>query len=160
MNSAFRNGVYLGTLIFLTAAVAPAAPKTPVQSSRGAALLREIKADAAQVQSAAAKLGVLTKNPNASWMDYDRQWNLIKPQVEDMQIKLAALENLQAGLSPAERTELDQCKTAIQQIQSSTHALRMLLDKPGVRTSNKEFKAYASSLQHEAANIGHTTSAS
>jgi len=115
--------------------------------------LREIKADAAQVRSAAVRWDNLAESSSAKWIDYDRQWNEIRPSVEDMQMKLARLERIQSALSPAERTELDQTKPLIGEIQSGTHQLLTLLDKPGVQTTDAKFKTYAGSLRGEADKI-------
>ena len=89
-------------------------------------LLREIKVDAEQVQSAASRLDGLTKSSSATWVD-DRQWNEIKSAEEDMQIKLWHLERIQAAMSSAERKQLDQSKPMIEQIETRTHELRLLL---------------------------------
>lgn len=130
------------------------------QSKEAARLLRDIKADAVQVRSAAAHWDSLAASSGAKWIDYDRQWNEIKPSVEDMQMKLARLERIQSALSPAERTELDQSKPAVAEIQSRTHQLLTLLDKPGVQTTNAKFKTYARSLRNEAGKIEKLTPAS
>ncbi len=123
------------------------------QSKQAARLLRDIKTDAAQVRSAAARWDSLAESSGAKWMDYDRQWNEIKPSVENMQTKLARLETMQSALSPAERTELDQTKPLIAEVQSRTHQLLTLLDKPGVQTTDAKFKTYARSLRSEAGKL-------
>ena len=161
--------MWLGTMTILSAVpimAQAASPEKPSAESREAAtLLRSIKDDAMQVQSAAARLEGLTKNSStaktsvSTWLEYDRQWNEIKPSQEDMQIKLWRLEGMQAAVSPAERKELDQSKPLIGEIQSKTRELRILLDKPGVQTSNPMFTTYASSLRNEARKLEHTASA-
>ena len=113
-----------------------------------------------QVRSAATRLDSLTTNPGAKWLDYDRQWNEIKPSVEDMQMKLARLEAMRAEISPSEQAELDLSQRLINEIQSRTHELRMLLDQPRVQTSDPRFKAYARSLRNEAQKLEKTDSAS
>jgi hypothetical protein len=123
------------------------------QSKQASRLLREIKADAVQIRSDAARLNTMAANSNTTWMDYDHQWNVMKPCVEDMQMKLARLERIQSSLSPAERTDLDQMKPLVGEIQSRTHEFLMLLDKPGVQTSDARFKTYASSLRNEAGKL-------
>lgn len=130
------------------------------ESHKAARLLRDIKADATQVRSAAVRLDALTTRAGATWLDYDRQWNEIKPSVEDMQITLARLEAMQAAISPAERKELDQSKMLIEEIQSRTHQLRTLLDQPGVQTNNTDFKVYARSLKTEASKLDRSVAAS
>lgn len=165
MKSKYRGhlGLWLGTVLLGSAVLTQAAPPTAKvqdQSTKVARLFRDIREDAVQVHSAAARLDASTKSPNATWLDYDRQWNEIKPSVEDMQMKLARLETMQAAISPAERKELDQSKLMIEEIQGRTHQLRVLLDKPGVQTNDAEFKTYARGLRNEAGQLERTAAAS
>jgi hypothetical protein len=141
----------LGSVVSIQAASTASSSNTVVDSSKRAArLLRQIKADALAVRSAAAQLDSLTEGSGARWLDYDLQWNEIKPSVEDMQMKLARLETMQSALSPAERTDLNQIKPLIGEVQSRTHQFITLLDAPGVQTSGAKFKTYARSLRGEA----------
>jgi hypothetical protein len=158
-------GLWVGTMTMLlgSAVLAQAAPpsaKAGDEPQKAARLLRDIKADAMQVRSAATRLESLTKSSSAKWLDYDRQWNEIKPPVEDMQIKLARLETMQAAISPAERAKLDQSKLLVPEIQTRTRELRTLLDKSGVQTNDAKFKAYARSLRTEAGKLENTAPAS
>ena len=162
---AIKSGLTVGaaTLLLATTGLARAgspAARTGDELQTATRLLRDIKTDAMQVQSAASELEHLAKNSGATWPEYDRQWNEIKPAQEDMDIKLWRLESMQAKLSPAERQELERSKPMIEHIQSRTHELRALLDKPGVTTTDAKFKVYATSLRNEASNLEHATSAS
>ncbi len=141
----------LGSVVSIQAASTASSSNNGADSSKRATrLLRQIKADALAVRSAAAQLDSLTEGSSARWLDYDRQWNEIKPSVEDMQMKLARLETMQSALSPAERTDLNQIKPLIGEIQSRTHQFITLLDIPGVQTGDAKFKTYARSLRSEA----------
>jgi hypothetical protein len=158
-------GLWLGTMTMLLesmavvqAASSPA--KVGDESKKATRLFRDIRADAVKVQSAAARLDTLSASPASKWLDYDRQWNEIMPSVEDMQMKLARLEKMQAAISPAEQAELDQSKSLIVEIQSRTHELRTLLDRPGGQTSDPRFKTYSRSLRNEAQKLEKTDSAS
>jgi hypothetical protein len=99
----------------MTMLLGTAAASTSASSSTAIRLLRDIKTDAAKIQSVAARWEGLTKTSGTTWLRYDRQWNEIKPAQEDMQIKLWRLEGMQAALSPVERAELDQSKPMIEQ---------------------------------------------
>jgi hypothetical protein len=143
--------MFLGSAGLVHAAALPAA--TGQQSHDAAWLYRAIKADAMQVRSAAFRLENLTMTPHATWMDYDGQWNAIKPSVEDMQIKLVRLEALQASSAPAQRKELDQSRQLIQEIQSRTHGLRVLLDRADFHKNDPRFKEYARGLTSEAGRL-------
>jgi hypothetical protein len=140
--------VLLGSALVLQAA--STSTNVSDQSKQASRLLREIKADAVQIRSDAAQLNTIAANSNTTWMDYDHQWNVLKPCVEDMQMKLARLERIQSSLSATERTELDQVKPLVGEIQTETHQFLALLDQPGVQTSDSHFKVYASSLRSEA----------
>ncbi len=132
------------------AGIAQAANNKPVDESREAAgLLREIKSDAAQIHSAAVQLDHLTKGSSAKWVDLDRQWNVMKPAQEDMEQKLWRLESIKASISPAEQTQLAQTKPVVDAIQSNTHRLRTLLDKPEGQVANQTFEKCAISLRRE-----------
>lgn len=128
------------------ALAADTSAKSTDDSHKAAQLFRDIKADAAQVRAAAAHLGELAGGPGATWLEYDRQWNEMKPSVERMQMHLATLDAMQAAISPIERKDLDQCKLLIEEIQSRTHQLRALLDNPGMHITDAKFKVYARSL--------------
>jgi len=158
-------GLWLGTITMLLGSMAvvqgaSSSGKVGDESKKATQLFRDIRVDAVKVRSAAARLDTLTVNPGSKWLDYDRQWNEIMPSVEDMQMKLAHLERMQAAISPAEHAELDQSKRLIEEIQSRTHQLRVLLDKPGVQTSDPRFKTYSRSLRNEAQKLEKTDSAS
>ena len=160
-----NTGLWLGTMTMLLGSLAvvqaaSSSAKAGDESKKAAQLFRDIRADAVKIRTAAARLDTLSASPASKWLDYDRQWNEIMPSAEDMQMKLARLETLQAAISPAEHTELDQSKRLIEEIQSRTHQLRVLLDKPGVQTSDPRFKTYSRSLRNEAQKLEKTDSAS
>jgi hypothetical protein len=157
------SSIATATLLMAGAFTLQAASNTPKpagNSKEAATLLRDVKNDAAHVQSVAAHLKDLTAASGAKWTDYDRQWNEIKPSVEDMHEKMWRLENIRAQMTPAEQKEYDQSKPLFQKIEARTHELRQLLDKPGVRTTNSKFKSYANGISSEATKLEHTASAS
>jgi hypothetical protein len=150
------------TMLAGAAISSPAATtgKADDQSRSAARLLRDIRADSVHIRAAAARLYTLTESSSSKWLDYDRQWNAIKPSVEDMQMKLARLETMQASISPALSKDLDQSKMLIQEIQSRTRQLRALLDTPGVQPNDVKFKVYSRGLRSEAARLITTVTAS
>jgi hypothetical protein len=137
-------GLCIGSMAMFGASTSPA---------DGGRLLREIKGDAVRVRSAAAQLDQLAEGSNAKWIDYDRQWNEIKPPVEDIQMKVARLAAMQASLTPAQRAELNQIKPLIGELQSRTEQFLKVLDTRGVPTSDARFKSYARSLRNDADKI-------
>jgi len=158
-------GLCLGTITLLVGSMAvvhaaSSSAKAGDESKKAAQLFRDIRTDAVKVRTAAARLDTLSASPASNWLDYDSQWNEIMPSVEDMQMKLARLETLKAAISPAEHAELDQSKRLIDEIQSRTHQLRVLLDKPGVQTSDPRFRTYSRSLRNEAQRLEKADSAS
>jgi hypothetical protein len=129
-----RYGNILAALVVLagTAVAAPAAcqPASPAQEARtSAGLLRDIRMDARQVRAHAWQWAMLTKNQSAFWSNFDRQWNEIKPPVEDMSMKLVRLENMRASLPASDQKAIDASKPLIADIARETHGLRMELDR-------------------------------
>ena len=143
-------GLVQATAVFPTSSSVNATRSATAQSQTAAALLRDIRTDAMQIRSAAARLYSMAATSSGTWIEYDRQRNEIKPAEEDMEMKVSRLETMRSALSPAERTELDQAKPPIGEIQSRTHQFLTLLDRPGVPTSDTKFKTYARSLRNEA----------
>ncbi len=115
-----------------TAVASPAStnPNTSNSESREAAkLLREIRLDARQVRARAWQWDLLAKRQTSAWYRFDRQWNSIKPAVEDMNMKLARLERMQPRLTSWERQAVEASKPLVAGINSETHNLRTTLDK-------------------------------
>ena len=138
-------GLCLGSLTMLMGA-----STATDRSAKPARILREIKSDATLVREAATHWNNQAEGTNPTWTGYDQQWNFIKPLVEDMQMKLGQLEAMQSSLSSAQSTELNQIKPLVAEIQSRTHELLVLLDRPGIQTNDANFKMYARSLRNEA----------
>ncbi|HEY1758829.1 MAG TPA: hypothetical protein VGG72_25880 [Bryobacteraceae bacterium] len=161
----FDSGVLFGAMaMLLTSAVAvqAASPSTTPSSNdsqKAARLLREIKADDTAVRAGAARLDALAENSNSQWSDYDHEWNVIAPAVEDMQMKLGRLESMQSALTQAQRSELDQSKPLIAEIQSRTNAFNTLMNKPGVPTTDAKFRNDAKSIKTDADKLQKVTSA-
>lgn len=156
----FASAAGAAVLVFASSALLLAAPvtaKTANQSQEGLRLLHDIHVDAMQIQTAARHLESLTSTPSPKWLQFDEQWNEIKPPVEDMDIRIARLEKIQSSLSPAQRADLDQSKMLANQIRTRTRELRNLLDKPGVSTSDKMFRTYARDLTSESNKLAKTS---
>ncbi len=156
MKSNYLSGSIIAiTLLASTAGFVRAAdnPAKNTDTQKAARLFRDIQTDAAQVRSASMHLASIVGTSGATWLEYDRQWNEIKPSVERMQINLARLDAMQGSLTQTEKTDLDQSKALIEQIQGRTHQLRVLLDKPGVQTTDKEFKVFARGLENESTKL-------
>jgi hypothetical protein len=112
------------------AASAACQPASPAQESRTAArLLRDIRMDSRQVRAHAWRWAMLTENQSATWYNFDRQWNEIKPPVEDMTINLVRLENMRANLPASEQKAIDGSKPLIAEIALESHGLRTDLDR-------------------------------
>ena len=153
-------GVALITVGAAAAQAATPAAKAADESQTAARLLSGIRADAAQVQSAAEKWENLTKSSTANWKDYDLQWNEIAPPVEDMQIKLDRLESMSGSLSEVQRGEVDQAKQTVQEIRSRTDQLISLLDAPGFKTGDMRFRSDTRNLSSDAGKVEKTIAAS
>lgn len=131
-------------------------PKAGTESSQAARLLKEIKANAMQIQTSASKLEKLAKTPDAKWQDYDQQWNLIKPAQERIDVVMRRLEAMQASLSPAERQTIDQTKRDVQAIAGATHDLWVRLGQPNVDLKTPALNADARRLDKAARELSKT----
>lgn len=141
-------------LAFAASAVFAAAATAPAQASGGAAKaerdFKAIQADAVHVRTAALGLEKVVKQAGVKWVDCDAQWNMLKPPVEDMDIRLARLNTVKSSLTPAQQAEVDQAAKLVQSIRSRTHELRALLDKSGVKPTDPMFTTYGRDLATEA----------
>ena len=86
-------------------------------------LLKEMKANARHIDSCARQIESLARTQNAQWSDYDRQWNLIKPAQERIDLETQRLERVQASLSAPEQHTLAQTRRDAKEITSATHDL-------------------------------------
>jgi hypothetical protein len=125
-----------------TRALAQTSPaKSATETKRAEALLHQMKLEAAQIQSTAQQLETLTNNPHPQWLQYDLQWNEIKPAQEALNRRMWRLDSMRSELPPVEQQAVDQSKQAVQQITQETRRLRTLLDQPGVNLKSPEFQA-------------------
>lgn len=112
------------------AAPAPVqSPMSTVESREGAKLLRDIRMDARQVRTHAWRSDMLAKRQTAMWYKFDRQWNEIKPPVEDMSIKLVRLQEMSANLPAWEQKAIADSQPLIARIASETHDYRTELNE-------------------------------
>jgi hypothetical protein len=111
------------------AAAAPAPEMAPhvQESSTARRLLRDVRMDARQIRAHAWQWAILAKSHTANWYDFDRQWNEIKPSVEDMSMKLVQLEDMSPNLPVWEQKAIDSTKPLFSDISSETHSLRLEL---------------------------------
>ena len=116
-------------------------------------LLHEMKSDAQVIQTHATALEGLSKDPATKWLQFDQQWNEIKPAQEALVRKLERLESMTASLSDQQRKSLEQSKQAAQQISARTRQLYLLIDQPGANLKSAGFRADAQSLAKNAAAV-------
>jgi len=121
------------------------------------ALFKQVRTDARQIHSTAMQMEKLAAQPNATWSQYDTQWNVIKPVEEALVLHLRTLEAKEKSLSPADRKIVDDAKPKIQDIAARTHQLRAFLDQPGVDVKSPKLNRYARDLATEAAYLAQMT---
>jgi hypothetical protein len=131
---------------------APASSKLNATETREAAkLLKEVRSDAWHVNKHARRWEMLSEKQTPKWHAYDKQWNLIKPSVEDMNMKLHRLEALRASLTPAEQKAVDSGMPLAKDIAAQTHDLRMFLDHQYSKDlSNPAYKKTSEALAKDA----------
>lgn len=122
----------------------------------GPAMFTEVKTDAQEIHTSAVRLEKLASQTDVKWIQYDKQWNEIKPAQEALVLHLSALEAKETSMSAADRKALDATKAAIQDISARTHELRVLLDQPGVDLKSPKFERYAKDLAVDASHLNRT----
>ena len=157
-----RSGVWpLAAVLMLTGTAFAASSSyqafglTP-QSREADRLLRDIRSDARQVRTHAWRWDRLSINGTATWQQSDRQWNQIKPAVEDMQIKLGRIEAMLATLPAWERSTIASTRPLVDLIARNTHDLRVMLDKPNVNLTSTRSQRRSGSLAVEAGRLVRT----
>jgi DNA repair exonuclease SbcCD ATPase subunit len=130
---------------------APAASQARQEDS--AKLLKDVRANAARVRTAAQDLEKLSRNNRAKWLDYDKRWNEIKPSAEELSMELVRLDSMRASLPASEQQTVDKLKPLVERIEGRTHELRMLLDRPGVNLKSPKFESYGQSLVRDARSL-------
>jgi len=150
-------GAALCALPLLAAGTQPVIHTAAEQAKRADRLLREMKAEAQTINSHAAELEKLAKDPNTQWAQFDQEWNEIKPAQEMLESHMWALDSMRASLTDAQRTALDQTKQAAPMIAARTRELIRLIDKPGANLRSPQFRSYAQSLAQNAATVAHAS---
>ena len=112
-----------------------------------------MKMDAEGVDKAAREMEQLLKKSDSTWLDYDRQWNLIKPHQERLTENLEALNKMEASLTPAQRKAMSDLKLYAERIAGQTHALRTVLDTKGVNIAKSPLRSDAQKLSKAAMNL-------
>jgi hypothetical protein len=131
--------------------------RTGAESNQAGRLMREIRANATQIQASASNLEKLVRTRDTKWQDYDQQWNMIKPAQERIDVAMGRLEGMQASLSPAERQALDQTKRDVQTIAGATHDLWIRLGQPKIDLKAPALNADAQRLDKAARELSKTT---
>lgn len=127
--------------------------KAGVESSEAGRLLKVIKANAEQIRSSSHRLENLATRADARWIDYDQEWNMIKPAQERIDRALWRLENMQASLSAPEQQALTQTKGDVAEITGATHDLWMRLGQQKVDLKRPALNADARSLDKAARDV-------
>lgn len=152
----FRSAVRLSGMMLALGGMLAAAPSTATsaksadESQEAARLLREVRIDARRIARHARRFEQLSMKPAVTWQSYDQQWNLIKPSMESMSMKLGRLEAMRGKLSPARQTAADHAETLLRQMERQTSELHALLNRNGVSLSAPAFKSHSARLAKSA----------
>lgn len=148
-----RLKIVCATTIFsmsLFAQAGPSASKSKTESGaesvQAKKLLKEIKSNADQIRSSALALEKLAMEADTHWSDYDRQWNMIKPAQERIDLTIQRLQAMQASLSPTERQAVAQTKKDMDEIADATHDLWMRIGQQRADLEAPALKADARRL--------------
>lgn len=134
---------------------APVASSQETKSEAQSAdrLLRQVKAEAQTIEMHAADLERLAKNSNTQWVEYDQQWNEIKPAQEALDRNIRRLDAMSSSLSTQQQKTLNDTKQAVQQISARTRQLFKMIEQPGANLSSSTFQADARSLAQDARSV-------
>jgi hypothetical protein len=149
-----RSG-WIGIALSAALALSGVAWAAPAMS-QSARLFRGIHRDARIVQEHAWKVGRFSRNAKAKWEAYDRQWNDIKPAVEEMNIRVRRLNGIRATLTPAERQSLVQSGALVSRISEETHMLRVYLNQHPQDLTSPRFARESAQLARSAGRLEHT----
>lgn len=147
------------TMLGFSSASFAASPTAKATEGTAARLLKSVAADAHQIRNAASALEKLTGQSGATWAQYDRQWNEMQPAVESMNRTIAQLESMQASLSAAEKTALEQSKTEAAKIAWHCRELGNLIDKVPANLTAPAYKTASRELVKEAGEVAHSAGA-
>jgi hypothetical protein len=122
-------GILAGSMLLLsgalTAAPARSEQVSPAQEQRVASrLLKGIRTDARAIDTHARRVQALSRKNTTAWSVFDKQWNQIKPAVEDIHVKLERLRVLRASLTPSQQKALDAISPLYDKVEASTRELR------------------------------------
>ena len=108
--------------------------------------MNQIKANSRQIRACASEIQRLDRTPDAKWVDYDRQWNMIKPAQEAMELATWRLERMKDSLPAQEQQSFAQIKREVGEVTSATHDLWLKLGQPTVDLSTPKLNADARGL--------------
>jgi len=112
--------------------------------------LDQVASDAMAIEWHASDIERLTKDPYATWQQYDQQWNEIKPAQEQLQSRIIRLDAMRSSLSDSQKQMLDKDKAAAQRIAWRTRQVLKFLDEPNADLKSPELRSYARALARNA----------
>ena len=128
-----------------------AAPaKSANQSDEAARLIREVQVSAQQVSAHAQDWAHLATTSQATWAAYDKQWNMIKPAMEELSLRLSRLEVLRSVLPQIQQDAIRSSQVLDREMTRDTHALEAMLTTHSKEPKNPAFRKHAGALWREA----------
>jgi hypothetical protein len=132
------------------------APQATRETREASRLLKGIAADAHHIRAHARKVEKLQASSHATYKAYDRQWNDIKPNVEDMSLKFSRLENMRATVLPWQQAAIDRSAPEVKEIAGNLTEFRTYLNTSGISMTSPMFKTYGERLSKEASELSQT----
>ena len=118
--------------------------------------MQDLEASARQVRAAAVGIELLAKEPDAQWNQFDKQWKLIKPAQDRVNVEIGQLQAVKSSLTRAQQKALDRSEKLAQDIAARTRTLHNMLNAPNMlNTANLDnqssaFRTEAEKLAAEA----------
>lgn len=147
----FARSAFLATALVVAPALAlPASSAMTPESQEAGKLLRSVGMEARAVLRHARQLEKLSRGSFTNWQDYDRQWNEIKPTVEQMSMHLAHLEAIRSSTLPWQQGAITRSAALIRKVEANTHKVRTYINAHPSGLSSDALKLYERSLSRDA----------
>jgi hypothetical protein len=119
-------------------------------------LLREIRADAEQVQDQAELLRRYSLETSRTWESHADTLMAIRDKVNEMGSKLCRLETIRASALPWQREAIDRAAVMVREMAANTKQAIDFLNQNQDRFFDPEYRQYAANLDQESTRLSQT----
>lgn len=138
----------LATCMTLFPAISTA--KTMPVTKSDKAQFKELSKDATIVGVFAKDINKMTEKASTNWKTYDLRWNEIKPQVEDMNQCIAALQAHRTSLTPDQQKALSSAQSLVSDLASNTTQFHNYLSQHNTNISPAHLQTISQKFTQDA----------